>query len=1016
MLILTGISINATIGRNGILTKAQNASMSTKIASVKEQIEMYRLSQQLNKKTGLDLYPILQNADDRVSMKSKLEDGSLKLKDLESELKHYLVKRVGQKDAEILADVNNISLYSDYYFINTTDIPAAKSIENKLVIYVYNDNSYDIIYFDGYDWDNTGAKSYALSITNHDSAESELANLSTYYASENNTYKLYGTGKVKVIGEITEDISQRLEYSKNENASKLDLIAIAKKYSISTTTTYNSTYDCIGIENGNNVYVKKLYILNGYDSYGNTVYIIDMNNDLWAWESSENNKLGLGTTGLIEKPTKLLQGMKDESNLQIKIKNVWGNISLTVVETTDNQILICGNNSSGLLGQGDAIDHESWVKPNVLNNFKDVYDSNAEKDISELKANSNDSHLKEVYLSEDNSEQAIFLQFDNGDFYGGGLGSLAVGQYSTYNYYIKVDEIWNEQIKSLLENENISTKNIISMSNYATTRFLVFDTQDVLVFGWNGSGAYGDNKSDKALNRCIDWDENYISGVKEVKGRKVILTNNNIYWTRTFLEENGNYKMWYHKALPLSNIPSDFNFDNAFLVGYGLAVSNGKLWNIYYNPEEVTFNIVKNDSIGVEDIIKNKAIVNDYSFDYRDITTLTSCIMCTSNYEFYGLNIDDISLSEEKNLYQLTSIGFDNVKYVTTDYDGIKLLLDDNTIINNLNDESSVGLSSNEFITNIVSDRSTTSVLCNDGNGNRYVKLKGSKYAGCWGASESNSKERINEFIKENPGSIYPGLGLNDVGSFQTLKKNNTEILDNVKKIFTNNKYVTSYDYINHSGSIILDNNGNLYWFGTYGHSQRVYLPGIEFPEKNYYGYGVFNFRATDYPVLYQNDVLEEFKEEIKDIAFSDINIEGGLTLANTSILTKTGDIYVYGTNSSANGVGHGMRNFEQLELPEKIDKIYSAYGLSLAISENGNVYAWGYDYYKVTGIGSSNINTPVKLDISDVYYIANGKGFCIYACTNGKVYGIGKNNYGQLGTGDNVSHNTFVECVELEK
>ena len=37
-----------------------------------------------------------------IDMKSKFENGSLQLSNLESELKHYLVKRIGQKNAEIL--------------------------------------------------------------------------------------------------------------------------------------------------------------------------------------------------------------------------------------------------------------------------------------------------------------------------------------------------------------------------------------------------------------------------------------------------------------------------------------------------------------------------------------------------------------------------------------------------------------------------------------------------------------------------------------------------------------------------------------------------------------------------------------------------------------------------------------------------------------------------------------------------------------------------------------------------
>ena len=44
------------------------------------------------------------------------------------------------------------------------------------------------------------------------------------------------------------------------------------------------------------------------------------------------------------------------------------------------------------------------------------------------------------------------------------------------------------------------------------------------------------------------------------------------------------------------------------------------------------------------------------------------------------------------------------------------------------------------------------------------------------------------------------------------------------------------------------------------------------------------------------------------------------------------------------------------------------------------------------------------------------GNGFAVFGTYAGEVYGIGKNDYGQLGTGDNVGASTFVRCPELEK
>ena len=39
----------------------------------------------------------------------------------------------------------------------------------------------------------------------------------------------------------------------------------------------------------------------------------------------------------------------------------------------------------------------------------------------------------------------------------------------------------------------------------------------------------------------------------------------------------------------------------------------------------------------------------------------------------------------------------------------------------------------------------------------------------------------------------------------------------------------------------------------------------------------------------------------------------------------------------------------------------------------------------------------------SNIEYMSLAKGFAIFASKTGEVYGIGKNDYGQLGTGDSM-------------
>ena len=82
-------------------------------------------------------------------------------------------------------------------------------------------------------------------------------------------------------------------------------------------------------------------------------------------------------------------------------------------------------------------------------------------------------------------------------------------------------------------------------------------------------------------------------------------------------------------------------------------------------------------------------------------------------------------------------------------------------------------------------------------------------------------------------------------------------------------------------------------------------------------------------------------------------------------------------------------------------------------------VYGWGYNTYGILGDGydlGGVYSTPVKLNLSNVRYMSLGEGFAIFATHAGKVYGIGKNDYGQLGTGNNTGASNFVRCEELEK
>ena len=115
--------------------------------------------------------------------------------------------------------------------------------------------------------------------------------------------------------------------------------------------------------------------------------------------------------------------------------------------------------------------------------------------------------------------------------------------------------------------------------------------------------------------------------------------------------------------------------------------------------------------------------------------------------------------------------------------------------------------------------------------------------------------------------------------------------------------------------------------------------------------------------------------------------------------------------------------DFTELTIKEgtTVKQILTEDGFSLALLSNGEVYGWGYNTYGILGpsyeVGGV-YPTPVKLEglPANIRYMSLGNGFAIFASKSGEVYGIGKNDYGQLGTGDSIGRTEFVRCPRLEE
>lgn len=252
----------------------------------------------------------------------------------------------------------------------------------------------------------------------------------------------------------------------------------------------------------------------------------------------------------------------------------------------------------------------------------------------------------------------------------------------------------------------------------------------------------------------------------------------------------------------------------------------------------------------------------------------------------------------------------------------------------------------------------------------------------------------------------YGGTGdYNDCSEFKPLINQNGEQYSNVKDIaiaVDNQAYVifiteeNELYYIGHTGNVILPNKtiSGIFSSGTYGISK--------------------------YPVKVESEKLTEILEKYQSMTINSSKISSK-NVGASYIITTEGELYTFdGRTGELSGLGRTTTDFEKLDLPDKVKQVKSQDGYTMALLENGEIYAWGYNTYGQFGTGEENIGkvylAPIKLNIDrKVTNFALGEGFAIFELFDGTVIGSGKNEYGQLGTGNTISTSTFVRCPNLE-
>ncbi|XP_067438721.1 RCC1 and BTB domain-containing protein 1 isoform X1 [Thunnus thynnus] len=138
--------------------------------------------------------------------------------------------------------------------------------------------------------------------------------------------------------------------------------------------------------------------------------------------------------------------------------------------------------------------------------------------------------------------------------------------------------------------------------------------------------------------------------------------------------------------------------------------------------------------------------------------------------------------------------------------------------------------------------------------------------------------------------------------------------------------------------------------------------------------------------------------------------------------LTQDGEVYAWGYNNCGQ-IGSGSTANQPY--PRKVTSCLqgkNAVGItcgqtsSMAVVDNGEVYGWGYNGNGQLGIGNNgNQLTPCRLSALQglcIHQVVSGYGHCLALTDEGLLYAWGANTYGQLGTGNKSNSLTPVQIM----
>jgi alpha-tubulin suppressor-like RCC1 family protein/serine/threonine protein kinase len=162
---------------------------------------------------------------------------------------------------------------------------------------------------------------------------------------------------------------------------------------------------------------------------------------------------------------------------------------------------------------------------------------------------------------------------------------------------------------------------------------------------------------------------------------------------------------------------------------------------------------------------------------------------------------------------------------------------------------------------------------------------------------------------------------------------------------------------------------------------------------------------------------MPELVKTLSDMNVKDISCGNGYSV----VLTNGGDVYTWGYNYF-DQMGNEKETLEKLKPSkvsafggEKIVMVSNGFGHSLALTESGNVFGWGLnDCGQLGYLNKEFLARPQLVPVKDesmnnimVKKISCGFKHSLLLTENGDIYAFGSNNLGQLGNSNQKNLNT---------